>query len=120
MGSSGITRIIPGSALLSVSAVTLVAVFAGVTFFADRVDQSGQRFFQTGGEVVATLDHLSRGFSSRDLAKAEAIFSERFSGTLLGLTRLDPAEEKDGLRRLRFRAGDMPLDRSGAIEEWRS
>jgi hypothetical protein len=120
MDSSGITRIIPGSAVFSASAVALVAVFAGVTFFADRVDQSGQRFFQTGGEVVATLDHLARGFSSRDWAKTETFFSERFEGTLLGLTRLDPADEKDGLRRLRFRAGDMPLDRSRAIEEWRS
>ena len=106
--------------LFSGSALSLVAVFAGVTILGDRVDQDGQRFFNTGGEVVATLDQFARALPSGDFDKAEAFFSERFQGTPLGLTRLDLIEEKDGLRRLRFQAGDMPLDRRGAMQEWRS
>ncbi|OFW44164.1 MAG: hypothetical protein A3J28_02635 [Acidobacteria bacterium RIFCSPLOWO2_12_FULL_60_22] len=105
---------------ISGSALTLVAAFAGLSILADRADQSGGRFFNTGAEIVATLNQLGSALSSGDMAKAGEAYSDRFRGNPLGLANLEPTEEKDGVRRFRFRAGGATLDRSGALEEWRA
>src|SRR3990167_6605226 len=102
------------------SALTLVAAFAGLTILADRMDQSGQRYFDTGAEIVTTLDQLARAYSGHDMAKASVLYSDRFRGSPLSLTRLESIEEKDGLRRFRFVAGASALDRAGAMAEWRA
>ena len=116
------SKLIP---LLSASALALVAVFVGSSFLVGRVEDTGRRFFETGSAVVTSLDRFAGELSSRNFSQAGAFYSDRFAGTPLGLSSLEPAEdptaiEKNGLRRLRFRASETPLDRAGALDEWRS
>lgn len=117
------SRFIPGTAFLSGSALALVAVLVGGSFLVGRVDDTGRRFFETGSAVVTSLNRFAGELSSRDFAKAGAFYSDRFSGTPLGLSRLQPATgpggERNGLRRLRFQASETALDRAGALDEWR-
>ena len=118
------SKFIPSTAVLSVSALALVAVFVGSSFLVGRVEDTGRRFFETGSAVVASLDRFAGELSSRDFSKAGAFYSDRFAGTPLGLSRLEPADgpaqEKNGVRRLRFQASETAFDRAGALDEWRS
>src|SRR3972149_3565142 len=104
----------------TVSAFALVATFAGFSVLAERLDQSGLRFFDTGATIVRSLDQLARKFASQDLAGSAWFFSNHFEGTSLGLTNPVPFEDRDGVRRFRFQSTQRSFDRPGALEEWRA
>ena len=105
--------------LYTCSVVGLVAAFAGLSILGDRVDRSGQQFFETGAAIVRSLDQLSRDLSARNFETASRTYSDEFKGVSLGLGGPELIEEKDGVRRFAFRPQPGALDRDGALGEWR-
>jgi hypothetical protein len=100
--------------------VGLVAAFAGFSLFADRTDRKGREFFETGAAVVRTLDLVADSLSSGKLDRRLAsLYDPAFQGTPLGLTRLTPFEEKDGVRRSRFTGSAEAVGSDAAVQEWR-
>ena len=93
----------------------VVLGWAGVSY----IDSVGWRFFNTGKTIVQTLHPLSRALKAGDLEAASGHFTESFAGTELGLNRLEPALERDGMRIYRFGGGGGQTDRARALDEWR-
>ncbi|HKH43493.1 MAG TPA: CRTAC1 family protein [Thermoanaerobaculia bacterium] len=81
-------------------------------------DREGQRFFNSGREVVQTLAGLARAVETRDPAGIEKHYSPRYQGTPLGITTLQKVGDRDGIAVLRFAASGSSLDRTGALAEW--
>jgi hypothetical protein len=105
--------------LLTGSALTLVATFAGFSILADQVDRSGLAFFSTGSAIVSSLDELARALSAGDDKLASDAFAQQHSGTSLGLAKPVHFEQREGVRRFRFESTGQTLDRAAAVDEWR-
>src|SRR2546425_8809307 len=86
------------------SVLAPVALYFGASMAMDHFDQQGWRFFNTGKNIVTHLSSLAKAVQSKDLSAIESFYAPDFSGSSLGLTRLEQAEEKDGIRKLRFQS----------------
>jgi hypothetical protein len=100
--------------------VAPVVLVFGVVLIADYVQERGQTFFNTGKHIVETLQQLAWKVQAKDVAAVERFYTADFRGNRLGLTRLQAAEEKDGVRRLTFVAETQPIGRAEALAEWRA
>jgi len=94
------------------------ASFAGGTILLDRMEETGQRFYRTGTEILSLLNRLSRALSVKDHSQIGDLYATGFRGESLGLTNLQRAEEKDGVRIFRIMAEKKSLDRRQALAEW--
>jgi len=98
----------------------IIAVLVVVTWLTMNIlEREGLTFFNRGREIVETLDALGKKVQARDLSGIESFYSESFSGTKLGLARLKPTREKDGIRELAFHSDNAAPNRAAALDEWR-
>ena len=86
----------------------------------DHVDRQGWRFFNSGKDIVGTLASMAKTARSKDAAGLANFYSGDYSGSPLGLTRLEPSEEKDGARKYSFRADGGAATREAALQEWKT
>ncbi len=84
------------------------------------LEHEGTVFYERGKEVVDTLAVLGKAVQVKDYSAIESLYSPSFTGTSLGMMRLEPAGEKDGVRQLRFSPDGGDPDRRAALDEWRS
>lgn len=102
--------------------VALLVVLIVGTALALWLDHRYQRFFGAGESMIGTLTPMSRALRARDLDSFGQHLAADYRGHELGLLRPETVGERDGIRHLRFSAGnDSPdsLDRRGALSEWR-
>ncbi len=97
-----------------------LAMAAGTVLAMNFLENEGNAFFERGSEVVDTLNQLGKAIQARDYATVNRLYDPSFRGSSLGLTRLELAEEKDGVRRLRFGSDSADPDRDAAVAEWRA
>ena len=97
-----------------------VALYVVSSAAMDKVDKDGWRFFNTGKEIVQTLGRLGKALEAQKPEAVGGFYSAKFKGTRLGLTRLEPASEKDGIRKLRMKADGAADSPAAAVEEWRA
>jgi hypothetical protein len=104
--------------LLSV-AVILAVLITGTLITASYLERAGITFFERGKNVVNTLEALGKRIQAREIPGIESYYGASFRGSSLGLGKMLPAEEKDGIRRLALAScGELP-DRASAVEEWK-
>jgi len=84
------------------------------------VDRRGTAFFDSGKEVVTTLDAFAAALPKGDAAALARFYASDFTGTRLGLTTRDLADEKDGARHYRQRSDGAAVDAAGAVAECRA
>ena len=92
------------------SVLTPVALYFGASMTMDHFDGQGWRFFNTGKGIAANLGSLAKAIKSKDGGGIESFYAPDFSGSPLGLTHPEQAEEKDGVRRSLFRSGGATQD----------
>jgi hypothetical protein len=82
--------------------------------------RSGNAFFETGKRMLESLQAVARSAKAGDMAAMQSKFASDFQGSRLGLTAMQPIEERDGIHRLRFSGGSEAIGRDQAIEEWKT
>lgn len=102
------------------SVVTPIALYFGASMTMDHIEGQGWQFFNTGRDITNKLESMAGAVRSKDLAGIESFYAKDFRGSPLGLTRLEQAEEKDGVRKLRFRSDGSSFGRDAAAAEWRA
>src|SRR5215467_3408708 len=102
------------------SVLTPVALYLGASMTMERFDQQGWHFFNTGKDIVTNLGTLAKAVQAKDFAGIENFYAREFSGTPLGLTRMEQAEDKDGIRKYRFRSEGGSAGHDAAVNEWRA
>src|SRR5215475_15204662 len=102
------------------SVLTPLALYFGGSMGSDYMDRQGWRFFNSGKNIVDTLGTLAKSAKSKDYAGIESYYASDYSGSPLGLTRLDQVEQKDGIRRLKFHSDGGTAGRDAAMAEWRA
>src|SRR4029077_5212498 len=95
-------------------------LYLGTSMMMDHFDRTGWKFFNTGKDIATNLGSLAKAVKSKDVAGVENFYARDFSGSPLGLTRLEQAEEKDGARKLLFKSDGGSTGRDAAVGEWRS
>ncbi len=101
---------------LLIAAVVLALAALGA---ATWVDRTGWKFFNTGKEVAATLTEMARTLKARDFDALAGYLDGAFQGQRLGLTELQLADDRDGVRIYRWTAGESQ-DGTAALSEWRA
>ena len=97
------------------SLLTPLALYFGGSMAMDHVDRQGWRFFNSGKDIVATLGSMAKAAKEKDGAGIESFYAPDYSGTPLGLNRLQQAEEKDGARLYRFTSEGGAAGRDAAL-----
>src|SRR5216684_4138060 len=97
-----------------------VALYFGAPMAMDHFDREGWRFFNTGKSIVTNLGSLAKSLQAKDMAGVESFYARDFSGSSLGLAKLEVAEEKDGVRKFLFRSDAASAGRDAALAEWRA
>ncbi len=104
--------------LLGIIAVlALVALVVGV-FVLRKVNADSLRFFQTGKTISLRLGELAGELKQQDAAALAAAFDDHYSGTILGLNKLDLFRQKDELREYHFVPGEQTVGKERAVAEW--
>src|SRR5262245_52708656 len=103
-----------------VSVLTPIALYFGASMGMDHFERKGWKFFNTGKDIVSNLESLAKAVRSKDVALIESFYARDFNGARLGLTRLEPCDEMDGIRKLLFRSDGASVGRDAAVGEWRS
>ncbi|MBI2820580.1 MAG: VCBS repeat-containing protein, partial [Acidobacteria bacterium] len=99
--------------------VAPVVLLFGSYVATDYLERRGEQFFQTGKAVVGTLQSMARMLEAKDLAAIGQFYAGDFRGSRLGIARLEPVWEKDGIRAWRFVSSGEAAGRSAALDEWR-
>jgi hypothetical protein len=84
------------------------------------LENQGFTFFNQGREIVDTLDALAKAVQARDASGIERFYSPSFKGQRLGLNKLSPGQDKDGVKLLKFVSDGETPDRAAAISEWKT
>jgi hypothetical protein len=102
------------------SVLTPVALVLGGSMMVESMDKQGWRFFNVGKDLTEVLREVAEGLKARDMERIGRQYDPSFRGARLGLNRLEQVEERDGVRRFRFRSdGDAP-SRDAALSEWQT
>ncbi len=102
-------------------AVVVVVVIGAVSLLVmSYLERKGIQFYERGKQIVETMGVLAKAVQARDVAAIESHYAKSYSGRRLGFLKLDPASEKDGIRRLRFSSDGEAPNREAALAEWRS
>jgi ASPIC and UnbV/FG-GAP-like repeat len=99
--------------MLAVSA----ALLWGVVTYVDRV---GWEFFSKGRDAGITLNTMARLLRARDLAALEGLYAPDFHGRRLGLTDLQPVDNRDGMRIYALQSQGETPHRQAALAEWQA
>jgi hypothetical protein len=83
------------------------------------LERKGESFFERGKEVVTVLEALAKAIRSRDVAAIGKCYSASYDGTPLGFLKLEPAGERDGIRRLRLCSEGTAEGLEAATSEWK-
>jgi hypothetical protein len=102
------------------SVVTPIALYFGASMTMDHFERQGWRFFNTGKDITTSLGLLSKAVHSKDATAIAGFYAADFSGSRLGLASLVEAEEKDGIRKFRFRSDGAQAGKDVAVAEWRA
>src|SRR5262245_49666704 len=94
--------------VLFYSLTVQVALGAGLWTTARHLDTRGREFFETGKEVVETLDRLVAAAKKGDTNTLFGAFSADYSGHELGLRTPHAVSMIDGIETLRFYGGAGP------------
>src|SRR5437660_12241781 len=86
------------------SVLTPVALYLGASMTMDYFDRQGWRFFNTGKDIVSNLASVAKAVQAKDLPAMDGFHARDFSGSSLGLTRMEQTEERDGVRKMAFRS----------------
>jgi len=70
--------------------------------------------------LVHFLHAMGRALGHNNSIELNKLYAEAFSGRCLGLNRLSPHVERDGIQRSEFRALGGTTSRQEALEEWRT
>ena len=104
---------------LSVSLILPVACVVGLSTVS-HVDTEGERLFQTGRELVDTLDKFACAAKTHDLNTMKGFLAADYHGESLGLTTPVLVETKDGVERFEFHKGQGVDTAASALAEWQS
>src|ERR1051325_8641228 len=102
------------------SLIAPLAVYFGGSMTIERFDREGWRFFNTGKDIVTRLGEFSKAVQGKNTQALDGFYSPSFTGTRLGLTRLEQASEKDGARRLTFHSDGGSMNKDTDVAEWRA
>jgi hypothetical protein len=102
---------------LGVAVVLLAALYWGMVTYVDHV---GWEFFYKGRDAGITLNTMARVLRAGDLATLEGFYSPDFWGRPLGLTDLQPVEDRDGVRIYALRSQGETPHRQAALAEWQA
>jgi hypothetical protein len=91
----------------------------GLSSLVDSIDQSGEKFFQSGRLVVNTLDSFANSIQSGHRCAIDSFYAPRFVGNPLGLNTVVFDSERDGVRRAHFCQG-AACRKDEALREWRA
>src|SRR6266700_7854144 len=100
------------------SLIAPLALYFGGSMTIDHFDREGWRFFNTGKDITTRLGELAKAIQAKNTQAVEGFYTNSFTGTRLGLTRLEQASEKDGARRLTFRSDGGSMSKDTAFAEW--
>jgi hypothetical protein len=112
--------------LARAAAAALVLAAAGLLAMR-HLEQDGRAFFETGRAVDEGLGRFAQAFQEADAAGLRAGHADDYEGAPLGLGARQPADERDGVRRLRLGGASVGsgtaavpavLDAAGAVSEW--
>src|SRR5947209_442238 len=98
--------------------VTPIALYFGASMTMDHFEGKGWHFFNTGKDITTSLGWMAKALQSKDAPALEKFYATDYSGSRLGLNSLEQAEDKDGVRKYRFRSDGAPAGRGDAIAEW--
>jgi hypothetical protein len=102
-------------------AIVFFIVLGVAAFVTARwIDARGLLFYNSGREIVQTLDRFGVALAAGDTSAVAALHASDFTGTRLGLLTRELAHEKDGAKVYRQRSDGAATDRAGAVEEWRA
>ena len=90
----------------------------GIVGLALWVDARGRHFYQSGKDIVATLDRFTAALTAGEKPDLAGFYTPDFAGTRLGLLTRDLDNTKDGARVYRQKSDGAGLDRAGAVAEW--
>jgi hypothetical protein len=83
-----------------------------------HVDRTGERFFNTGKQVVETLDRLAAAAKASEWERFRSSFAVGYQGEELGLLHVASTKSKDGVEQLSFRSSHAITNDNAAISEW--
>lgn len=106
--------------LIFASVLTPVVFLFGGSILVDRTERESLQFFNTGKGLVETLGAMAKAARSGDRESLAPFFADDFRGRRLGFTTLQPAGQRDGIRRLLWKSDAAEIDRAGAVAEWRA
>ena len=98
------------------SLLTPLALYFGGSMTIDYLDREGWRFFNTGKDIVTRLGEFAKVVQAKDAQGLEAFYTNSFTGTRLGLTKLELASEKDGIRQLKFQSDGGSTTKDTALK----
>ena len=102
------------------SVLTPIALYLGGSMTMDHFEREGWRFFNTGKGIVTNLGSLAKAIKAKNIAGIENFYAGEYSGSALGLNRLEQSEEKDGVSKYLFRSDGGSAGRDAAVSEWRT
>src|SRR5579872_6311702 len=102
------------------SVLTPIALYFGASMTMDYFEREGWRFFNTGKDIVSNLGSLAKAVKAKDIAGIDNFYARNYSGSPLGLNKLEQAEDKDGVRKYLFRSDNSTVARDAAVAEWKA
>src|SRR5260370_24780618 len=102
------------------SVLTPIALYFGASMTMDYFEREGWRFFNTGKDIVANLGSLAKAVKAKDIAGIDNFYARNYSGSPLGLNKLEQAEDKDGVRKYLLRSDNSTAVREAAVAEWKA
>src|SRR5262249_30343779 len=105
---------------LAIAAAVVLVVTASTVLVALRVDARGVQFFQTGKEIVDTLDRFASALAQSDAGVMAQLHASDFAGTRLGLLTRELADARDGVEHFRMKSDGAASGRAAALAEWKA
>src|SRR5260370_36768313 len=99
------------------SVLTPIALYFGASMTMDYFEREGWRFFNTGKDIVANLGSLAKAVKAKDIAGIDNFYGRNYTGSPLGLNKLEKSEDKDGVRKYLLRSDNSNASLAASIAE---
>lgn len=106
-------------ALLIFGAI-IVGLFLVTQLTMSYFTSQGELFFDRGKETVTLLSQVAKAVKSKDLNAIRAFYDPAYSGSSLGLGRMEQVEEKDGILKFQFASSGDVVKLDAALAEWKA